>query len=683
MGQGDSGSVFLMHGNRHKLSHKRDPAYASTTRLSTCARGVLACALLAALLAGPLSQVAQAEPMWTTYHRDTQRSGYDPDGTQPIEPVLAWQSVDLKASIWSQPLVLGERVYVATEGDKVYALEASTGKVVWEKSVGTPVPASKLLCGDIEPTVGVVGTPVIDPSTQAIYFVADTWNAGTEKAQHVLKGLSLIDGKQVLSTVVDPPGSDPTLLLQRTALNLDAGKILFGFGGNDGDCGEYFGTVATVPEKEGEGPPTFWQYAPAPPGGGGGAVWATSGPAVDGKGTIYASTGNPNPPTGQEAITVDRSDNVVQLDLEHSFVADPSTKASTPLGFFAPPTWKYDSNHDVDLGSAGPELLPEGLLFQAGKNGTGYVIDETKMSSGETAVFEAQVCKGAMSFGGDAFANNVIYLPCTNGVQALSYSPQARTFAPLWQAQPDAVGPPIVSAGLVWSVATGGSEGGGTKLYGLDPLTGKARYTETLPSPVVDHFASPSAAGGRLFVSTGSSVTAYQVAKLTPVEQPPPKEPPEEPSKEPPKEPSKESSKAGAPNGSGGLGHLTPSTPQPQTSAGSTAPLLLRTHLHASPKGNVRVALRCTTASKLCRGTIMLQARFVLAATRGTHRSSRTVLIELTQAHFGPAKRAFGLTLHLDRSAIARLHRHKGRLALQVTISSPGAPTRQVTASLT
>ena len=620
--------------------------------------------------------------MWTTYHRDTQRSGYDPDGTQPIEPVLAWQSTDLKASIWSQPLVLGERVYVATEGDKVYALESSTGKVVWEKSVGTPVPsekgATKLPCGDIEPTVGVVGTPVIDRATQTIYLVADTWNTETEEVHHLLKGLRLPDGEEVLSKPVDPPGSNPTLLLQRTALNLDAGKILFGFGGNDGDCGEYFGTVAAVPEDGGT--PKFWQYAPAPPGGGGAAVWATSGPAVDGRGTVYATTGNPNPPPGKEAKTLDRSDNVVQLDLEHSFVADPSTEASTPLGFFAPPTWFHDSNNDIDLGSAGPELLPEGLLFQAGKNGTGYLIDETTMSSGAGAVFSAQVCSGNMSFGGDAFAGGVIYIPCTNGVQALSYNPQARTFTPLWQAErPDAVGPPIVSAGLVWSVATGGPEGGGTKLYGLDPLTGKARYTETLPSPVVDHFASPSAAGGRLFVSTGSSVTAYQVAKLTPVEQPPPKEP----SKEPPKEPSKESSKAGAPNGSGGLGHLTPSTPQPQTSAGSTAPLLLRTHLHASPKGNVRVALRCTTASKLCRGTIMLQARFVLAATRGTHRSSRTVLIELIQAHFGPAKRAFGLTLHLDRSAIARLHRHKDRLALQVTISSPGAPARQVTASLT
>jgi hypothetical protein len=58
--------------------------------------------------------------------------------------------------------------------------------------------------------------------------------------------------------------------------------------------------------------------------------------------------------------------------------------------------------------------------------------------------------------------------------------------------------------------------GGGTKLYGLDPETGIPRYTLTLPSPVVDHFGSPSAAGGRVFVATGSTVTAYQIADLRP-----------------------------------------------------------------------------------------------------------------------------------------------------------------------
>ena len=148
--------------------------------------------------------------------------------------------------------------------------------------------------------------------------------------------------------------------------------------------------------------------------------------------------------------------------------------------------------------------MPGGLLFQAGKHGGGYLIDEATMGSGSAAVYNGEVCGGSGgSFGGDSYAGGVIYIPCTNGMQALAYNESARTFTPLWQGPRDAFGSPIVSGGLVWVVATGGFSGGGETLYGLDPATGKPRYTEHLPSPVVDHFASPSAAGGRLFVATG------------------------------------------------------------------------------------------------------------------------------------------------------------------------------------
>jgi polyvinyl alcohol dehydrogenase (cytochrome) len=197
--------------------------------------------LLSGLLAGPLTKSAYGEPAWTTYHRDAARSGADPDGTSPITPTLSWQSANLGAPIWGQPLVLGSRVYVATVGDEIYALEASTGKVIWEKSAGTPVPSGEVVCGDIEPTVGIVGTPVIDVSNNTLYAVADIWNASTKEAHHVLQGYNLTTGERVLSTQVDPPGADPKTLLERPALNLAQGKVVFGFGGNAGDCGQYGG----------------------------------------------------------------------------------------------------------------------------------------------------------------------------------------------------------------------------------------------------------------------------------------------------------------------------------------------------------------------------------------------------------------------------------------------------------
>ncbi len=218
------------------------------------------------------------------------------------------------------------------------------------------------------------------------------------------------NGEEVVSRDVDPPGADPKALLQRTALNLDEGNVVFGYGGNDGDCSDYQGTVVAAPENGGQ--PRFWQYQPAPPSSAGGAVWAPAGPSVDAAGNVYATTGNPDPPAGEPAMTFDDSDSVVKLDLAEDFVADPATELASPLGWFEPPNWEEESNNDLDLSSAAAELLPGGLLFQAGKDGVGYLIDEATMESGAPAVYSHPVCKEHSGFpgsaGGDSFRGGTI-----------------------------------------------------------------------------------------------------------------------------------------------------------------------------------------------------------------------------------------------------------------------------------
>jgi hypothetical protein len=297
-------------------------------------------------------------------------------------------------------------------------------------------------------------------------------------------------------------------MLERPALNLADGNVVFGFGGNAGDCGTYSGAVVSAPETG--GPAHFWNYEPAPPSIGGAAVWEPSGAAVDGEGHVYMGDGNPNR-KGEDFETYDYSDSILELG--------PGMEL---LGSFEPPHWKEESTKDEDLGSAGPTLLPGGLLFQAGKSTIGFLVEEAGMAEGAPAVFSAAVCKvlkheGEGSFGGDAFADGTIYVPCVDGIRALAYEEAGRSFSERWHGPADANGPPIVSSGSVWVIDTGPFlKGGGEKLYGLDPETGEPRYTLTLPSPVVDHFASPSAAGDRLFVATGSSVTAYEIAHYPP-----------------------------------------------------------------------------------------------------------------------------------------------------------------------
>src|SRR6202035_2689986 len=158
----------------------------------------------------------------------------------------AWTSPTLDGEIYGEPLVSLGRIYVATENDTVYALSSATGRVVWATHVGTPVPSKSLPCGDIGPTVGITGTPVIDPSRGEIFVVADELVRG--KPAHMFTGLATASGKVEMTQDVDPAGADTAALLQRTGLTLDDGQVVFAMGGNYGDCVAYQGRVIAVPE---------------------------------------------------------------------------------------------------------------------------------------------------------------------------------------------------------------------------------------------------------------------------------------------------------------------------------------------------------------------------------------------------------------------------------------------------
>ena len=232
-----------------------------------------------------------AVPTWT-YDRDAGRSGVDPDSSSPVTPTLHWQtSSSLDGDTYGQPLVFGLRVYAATENDTVYALDASTGTIVWQKHLATALPSSKLPCGDIGPSVGITSTPVIDPATGAIYVVADTWDGSSSQSiKHQLFGLNLNDGNATsgLPITVDPPGSTPPAQLQRAALALEGGKVIVGYGGNFGDCGTYHGWLVGAPEGGGS-----LQTFEVDPSTNGGAIWAAgNGPAIDAAGGIWTSTAN-------------------------------------------------------------------------------------------------------------------------------------------------------------------------------------------------------------------------------------------------------------------------------------------------------------------------------------------------------------------------------------------------------
>ena len=108
-----------------------------------------------------------------------------------------------------------------------------------------------------------------------IFVVADVLNGTTPT--HLLVGLNMYSGSVLLDEEVDPPGQDTSAILQRTGLNLSNGNVVFGYGGNDGDCSTYHGWIVSAPEDGGA-----VGYYNATPLGTQGAVWmGGAAPEVD------------------------------------------------------------------------------------------------------------------------------------------------------------------------------------------------------------------------------------------------------------------------------------------------------------------------------------------------------------------------------------------------------------------
>ncbi len=440
---------------------------------------------------------------WPAYHHDGLGTGVDQSGTD-LSPARAAWGATLDGPVFGEPLVEAGRVIVATENDTVYELAADSGHVMWATHVGTPVPQSDLPCGDIGPTVGITGTPVIDPSRSEVFAVADEDNGGA--IGHFLIGLDLYSGAVLLRQPVDPAGTDPTTELQRTGLALDDGQVVFGMGGNDGDCGQYWGFVIAVAESGG----TAHDFqVDSAAGNHAGAIWmGGAAPIVDGEGNVWVASGNgfgSNPAPGNPS---DASDAVLEL-----------TPAMQLADYFAPSSWQNDNNNDFDLGSSSPALLSDGVVFQAGKSQTGYLLNGSHLGGvgGQSSILEPGSFCGADVDGGDAVDGNVVYVPCMAGIEAVQVS-SSTSATVLWQTPTGSPGPAIVAGGQVWTIK-------GSTLYGLNPANGTTVQSFSLTGEA-NHFPTPTVADGLLMAPESDGVVAFDgPAGLPPAPPPPPPRP--------------------------------------------------------------------------------------------------------------------------------------------------------------
>jgi outer membrane protein assembly factor BamB len=416
----------------------------------------------------PSPAVSSAD--WTTYHRDNSRTGYVASEPDPQRLTRTW-STRLDGAVYAEPLVVGGRVLVATEGDSLYSLDASTGQVQWHTNAGSPVPLSQLPCGNIDP-LGITGTPVYDPGTGLIFAVAEVSGPA-----HILVGIDVNTGQVKVRRLVDPVGMEPATHQQRAALALAGGMVYIAFGGLYGDCGNYHGWVVAS-RTNGGGPLLTYQVPTTREGG----IWAASGPVVDAAGHLYVSVGNGEATSGEW----DHSDSVLRL----------SPTLHLEDGF-APQQWQQDNAADADLGSMGPVLLPGGLVYANGKTGLGYLLRADNLGGVGGQSLVQSVCNAA--YGGAALVGSVIFVPCTDGLRQVQVGPGIRLTIG-WQAPTQVTGSPVVGGNTVYTLDPGGT------LYALDIGNGNVRTTVSVGA--TSRFATPTLSGGRMFVGTLTEVVA-------------------------------------------------------------------------------------------------------------------------------------------------------------------------------
>jgi iron transport multicopper oxidase len=480
----------------------------------------------------------------------------------------------VEGQVYAQPLVSSGILLVATEANHVYALDPGDGHVLWEVGpdrLGLPFDPQayrnekdKRQCMDLVPTVGITGTPVVDPSSGVAYLVAKTSStndctpAAGGHVEWCAHALDLGDhGRELQGFPVRVwPASEkaatlhgntvvPENLSQRSGLLLLGGVVYAAFGAMC-DLSPWTGWVVGVPTT-GKGVRTRWSTETGAIDGAG--VWQSGGGLVsDGPGRIFLATGNANDggtPKGGGQIPSNRppphlGESVVRLQVE----GDGTLRA---VDFFSPADADKLDGWDADLGSCGPVGLPSGpglpfgtdryphLLIQVGKLGEVYLLDRDHLGGvrtgpGDTDAVVAHVgpyggvwSKAALWPGDGGY----VYIPtASDGVSAGGSAGYLNAFRYVLDGKgnptlhlagrsPDELGfgsssPVVTSQGtssgtaLVWVVRSPSHSGDGAELRAYDavPREGSLRLRFKASVGQASKFNPPGVSNGRVYVGT-------------------------------------------------------------------------------------------------------------------------------------------------------------------------------------
>ena len=105
----------------------------------------------------------------------------------------------ISGDVYAQPLYIdggpSDRALAiaVTESNNVYALDAVDGSVIWQTNVGAPVSADDLLCTKFDP-MGIIGTPIVDLASRALFLDAMTTPDGGKTKKHLIFSVNVDTG---------------------------------------------------------------------------------------------------------------------------------------------------------------------------------------------------------------------------------------------------------------------------------------------------------------------------------------------------------------------------------------------------------------------------------------------------------------------------------------------------------
>jgi hypothetical protein len=530
--------------------------------------------------AGPCADSESAQPdggvssqAVSTEHNDSARTGatlsetaLDTCSVPGLSEVGAY-SVD--GEVYAQPLYaesvaseggLKNLLVVATMADSLFAFDADApgSDPLWQlgrqHELGLPALSSRNIAGNN----GILSTPVIDPSSGTVFVVSrdcdQDYPPEAPHCQQRLFAIELASGKilqsvniagSALSAAVGMPTFfDPSLHWSRSALLLQQGKVFVSFGsGPNGSAHEedfaFHGWLFGYSASDLSLPPSVYCSTPD---FGGGAIWQSgNGPAADDD-AIYFATGNgihqptPAAPAGFPEQPAGDEDCVVRV---------PLSQPTSSIHFWDDRPYHADGNvfqymekNDIDLGTAGPLLIPDSpQLIAAGKSGILYVLDRAtlKPTQEPLEVFNAPALaagqtKYIYSYDGGPHVHGspvffrptaqdggsgsglLFYWPANEPLESFSYDYETGSVSALASADvPNVASGGILSlsaqgsradSAVLWASAVDADDGGG-HLWALSATTLARLWDSKLPAWA--KFAVPTVARGRVYLASSSS----------------------------------------------------------------------------------------------------------------------------------------------------------------------------------